>query len=242
MDSPDPKGDSPAYEKAGYVYAFGDNELSLIKFGRTTDLKARKAYIERVCGFVKGISLVAAVKVKACKRLEDIIHQDLAPHRWFFDCGCGQFKRQKGFTRHQEWFQIDNHTASSTLQLWADFGIASCRTDEAPISSANGMTRCLHLRELSHPSHTNLTTTGSSVGENFLIFPLLKSNWKFKSKEGYTHHASPCEAQSKTATTLQVTPSPTNQTTRHRSLQSLRPKTQPKQTSLQSRIFPSPNL
>ena len=121
MDSPDPKGDSPAYEKAGYVYAFGDNELSLIKFGRTTDLKARKAYIERVCGFVKGISLVAAVKVKACKRLEDIIHQDLAPHRWFFDCGCGQFKRQKGFTRHQEWFQIDNHTASSTLQLWADF-------------------------------------------------------------------------------------------------------------------------
>jgi hypothetical protein len=115
------EGNSPADAKAGYVYAFRDNELSLIKFGRTLDLEARKSHIERTCGFVKGVSLVAAVKVKAHKRLEKIIHQDLAPHRRFFDCMCGRSKRSKGFTRHQEWFQIDDNTALRTLQLWADF-------------------------------------------------------------------------------------------------------------------------
>jgi len=121
MDADHFKSNSPAYAKSGYVYAFRDNELSLVKFGHTTDLKTRKAEIERVCGFKKGITLVAAVKVKARKQLEEIIHQDLAPHRWFFDCKCGKSKRQKGFTRHQEWFQIDDNTASSTMQLWADF-------------------------------------------------------------------------------------------------------------------------
>lgn len=121
MNFPDTEGNSPADAKAGYVYAFRDNELSLIKFGRTMNLEARKSHIVRTCGFVKGVSLVAAVKVKAHKRLEEIIHQDLAPHRRFFDCMCGRSKNKKGFTRHQEWFQIDDNTALHTLQLWADF-------------------------------------------------------------------------------------------------------------------------
>ncbi|GAB7332415.1 hypothetical protein MBLNU13_g04225t1 [Cladosporium sp. NU13] len=144
MDADHSKSNSLAYAKAGYVYAFRDNELSLIKFGHTTDLKTRKADIERDCGFVKGITLVAAVNVKACKQLEDIIHQDLAPHRRFFDCKCGRFKRQKGFTRHQEWFQIDDNTASSTMQLWADF------VERRPWSRKLSHRRGTHLKRRWH--------------------------------------------------------------------------------------------
>lgn len=111
----------PALAKEGFVYAFRDNDFQLIKIGSTTSLEKRKADIERKCGFVKGLTLVAAAKVKAYKRLEDIVHQDLAPHRRFFDCACGQSTTNKGFTRHQEYFQIDDAAAVSTLQLWADF-------------------------------------------------------------------------------------------------------------------------
>ena len=126
-----------AYGDEGFVYIFRDNELPLIKIGHTTgSLEARKAHIEKTCGFVKNMSLVAAVKVKAYKRLEKIIHQDLAPYRWFFDCACGRSKTQQGFTRHQEYFEIDVDTAFNTLQLWADFverqpwrSILSCRRD-----------------------------------------------------------------------------------------------------------------
>jgi hypothetical protein len=116
------RGDDPSCTKAGFVYAFRDNELPLIKIGYTTGtLEKRKAQIERDCGFVKSMSLVAAVKVKAYKRLERIIHQDLAPHRRFFECACGESRNQNGFIRHQEYFEIDDTAALSTLQLWADF-------------------------------------------------------------------------------------------------------------------------
>jgi hypothetical protein len=107
---------------SGFVYVFRDNELPLIKIGRTTKaLEARKSFIERNCGFMKELSLVAAVKVKDYKRLEEIMHQDLAPHRRFFDCACGESTTEKGLTRHQEYFEIETDTALSTLQLWADF-------------------------------------------------------------------------------------------------------------------------
>lgn len=111
----------PALAKEGFVYAFRDNDFQLIKIGSTASLEKRKAEIERKCGFVNGLTLVAAAKVKAYKRLENIVHQDLAPHRRFFDCACGQSTTNKGFTRHQEYFQIDDAAAVSTLQLWADF-------------------------------------------------------------------------------------------------------------------------
>lgn len=115
------KGHKSAYGEEGFVYAFRDNELPFIKIGYARDLKKRKAQIEKDCGFVESMSLVAAVKVKAHKRLEKIIHQDLAPHRRFFNCACGEFRNEYGFTRHQEYFEIDDDAASSTLQLWADF-------------------------------------------------------------------------------------------------------------------------
>lgn len=116
------RGDDVSDAKAGFVYAFRDNELPLIKLGRTTKaLETRKAEIERDCRFVKSMSLVAAVKVKAYKQLEKIIHQDLAPHRRFFHCACGESKTAQGYTRHQEYFEIDDNAALSTLQLWADF-------------------------------------------------------------------------------------------------------------------------
>lgn len=115
------KGHNSPYGEEGFVYAFRDNELPFIKIGHARDLEVRKAQIERTCGFVESMSLVAAVKVKAYKRLEQIIHQDLAPHRRFFDCACGESRNQNGFTRHQEYFEIDDNAALSTLQLWADF-------------------------------------------------------------------------------------------------------------------------
>ena len=111
----------PALAKEGFVYAFRDNDFQLVKIGSSTNLEKRKADIERKCGFVNGLTLVAAVKAKAYKLLEDIVHQDLAPHRRFFDCACGRSGNKKGFTRHQEYFQIDDAAAVSTLQLWADF-------------------------------------------------------------------------------------------------------------------------
>ena len=115
------KAHNSAYGEEGFVYAFRDNELPFIKIGLARDLGKRKAQIEKSCGFVESMSLVAAVKVKAHKQLEQIIHQDLAPHRRFFDCACGQSRNRNGFTRHQEYFEIDDDAASSTLQLWADF-------------------------------------------------------------------------------------------------------------------------
>jgi hypothetical protein len=115
------KGHNPAYGKAGFVYAFRDNELPLIKIGYTTKkLEERKSAIEKSCGYINSMTLVAAVEVKAYKRLEEIIHQDLAPHRRFFDCACGGRNKHR-FTRHQEYFEIDDKTALITLQLWADF-------------------------------------------------------------------------------------------------------------------------
>jgi hypothetical protein len=108
--------------REGFVYAFRDNELPLIKIGFTAGtLHARQSRIEKRCGFVKGLTLVDAVKVKAYKQLERIVHQDLAPHRVYFDCACGKIVNKKGFSRHQEYFQIDDDTAQSTLRLWRDF-------------------------------------------------------------------------------------------------------------------------
>jgi hypothetical protein len=116
-----PGVDDLGSDREGFVYAFRDNELPLIKIGFTGSLKARKSSIERDCGFVKKLTLVAAVKVNAYKQLENIVHQDLAPHRVYFDCACGKLANKKGFARHHEYFQIDDKTAWNTLQLWGDF-------------------------------------------------------------------------------------------------------------------------
>jgi hypothetical protein len=82
--------------RKGFVYAFRDNELPLIKIGFTTGvLSARKSCIERNCGFIKELTLVAAVEVNAYKQLEKIVHQDLAPHRVYFDCACGKLGKRR---------------------------------------------------------------------------------------------------------------------------------------------------
>jgi hypothetical protein len=122
LESFKPGVDNTGPAKKGFVYAFRDNDFPLIKFGSTAGtLKARKSHIERKCGFVNGLTLVVAVEVNAYKQLEKIIHQDLAPHRIYFDCACGKTDNQKGFSRHQEYFQIDDNAALSTLQLWGEF-------------------------------------------------------------------------------------------------------------------------
>jgi hypothetical protein len=122
LESFAPGVDGLGSAREGFVYAFRDNELPLIKIGFTAGtLGARQSRIEKRCGFVKGLTLVEAVKVKAYKQLERIVHQDLAPHRVYFDCACGKIVNKKGFSRHQEYFQIDDDTAQSTLRLWRDF-------------------------------------------------------------------------------------------------------------------------
>jgi hypothetical protein len=122
LESFKPGVDDTGPAKKGFVYAFRDNDFPLIKFGSTAGtLNQRRSHIERKCGFVNGLTLVVAVEVNAYKQLEKIIHQDLAPHRIYFDCACGKRDNQKGFSRHQEYFQIDDNAALSTLQLWGEF-------------------------------------------------------------------------------------------------------------------------
>lgn len=106
----------------GFVYALRDEALGLVKIGSTyRDVFVRKTEIERRCNILRGLSLVGFEKVLAYERLEQIIQQDLAPHRWFFNCECGKQTTKQGFTRHQEWFQVDNNTLLRTLRFWAGF-------------------------------------------------------------------------------------------------------------------------
>lgn len=139
MDDFKSKASDPATAKEGYVYAFRDNDFALVKIGFAADWAKRKGHLERNCGFVTGLTFLAAVKVKAHRRLEEIVHQDPAPHRRFFDSACG--KNNKGFTRHQEYFQIDDAAALSTLQLWADF------VEEQPYEQDPSTGRTTGLRE-----------------------------------------------------------------------------------------------
>lgn len=105
----------------GIVYVLRDEDLGLVKIGSTRrTVEERKKEIEHRCNTFNKLIVVGHVVVSAYKRLEDIIQQDLTPHRWFFHCECGKSSKQ-GFTRHQEWFELEDDVALRTLNFWASF-------------------------------------------------------------------------------------------------------------------------
>lgn len=79
-----------ASRRAGFVYAFRDPELPFVKIGSAKYLHTRKGQLEDKCEIIAGLTIVAQVKVVAYRRLEQIIHQDLMPHQWSFDCKHGR--------------------------------------------------------------------------------------------------------------------------------------------------------
>jgi hypothetical protein len=106
----------------GFVYAFRDEALGLVKIGSTSkQIDERRKGIETKCKIRRGLTVIGSERVLAYKWLEKVIHQDLAPHRWFFKCECRKTKDNPKLTQHQEFFLIDDDAALRTLRFWASF-------------------------------------------------------------------------------------------------------------------------
>jgi hypothetical protein len=106
----------------GFVYVFRDKALGLVKIGSTfRKIDERRKDIETRCKIRRGLTVVGFVRVLAYKWLEKVVHQDLAPHRWFFNCECGGTREIPKFTKHQEFFLISDDAAMRTLRFWASF-------------------------------------------------------------------------------------------------------------------------
>ena len=120
--------------KPGWVYAIRDPNLDLVKIGYTTEApplgleeqaghKRLKAF-ERDCKASEAFILggISQVSVLAFRRLEGLIHEDLRPHRWYFECECGMKRGRKMHnTEHHEWYKITDQVAIDTVKLWRDF-------------------------------------------------------------------------------------------------------------------------
>jgi hypothetical protein len=105
----------------GFVYALRDKEFELVKIGCTQHpVAVRGKNIKRDCNMFDHLVFIYQVEVVAYKKLEKIIQRDLQPHRWFVACNC-RTNNLKGYTRHQEYFAIDDNTAIRTLQFWSEF-------------------------------------------------------------------------------------------------------------------------
>ena len=119
--------DKYTHGKAGWVYAIRDPELDLIKIGFTTAERpeTRLKRLRSSCKLPVAAKIVEdpdRVAVLAFKRLEELVHADLAPHRWYFDCECG-LQRGKCLypTEHHEWYELSDDVALQTVRLWRDF-------------------------------------------------------------------------------------------------------------------------
>ncbi|KAG9598558.1 hypothetical protein KCU77_g4169, partial [Aureobasidium melanogenum] len=107
--------------KSAFVYAFRDKDLDLVKIGWALDIEKRKKKLVKSCKITGGlIDVACSERVLAYKRLEKLIQQDLAPHRWFFGCDC-RTDSSKGYVKHQEYFDVSNDVAKRTIKLWSDF-------------------------------------------------------------------------------------------------------------------------
>jgi hypothetical protein len=106
--------------KEGFVYAFLDSELNLIKIGSTINIAERKSKLEGACKITGGLTVIAqSGRMLNYKRLEKLIHQDLAFHQWCFGCYCGTTSSTK-FVTHKEYFDISEEVAKHTFKFWCD--------------------------------------------------------------------------------------------------------------------------
>ena len=114
-------------EKRGSVYVVRDPKLELVKIGFTTDFVEKRVHtIESQCQAASQKWQIehdaSNTPIFAYRRLEKLVHRDLAPHRWYFMCECGSTKGTKsGFTEHQEWFSVSPEIALKTIKLWRSF-------------------------------------------------------------------------------------------------------------------------
>ena len=118
----------------GYVYAFRDPELKLIKFGSTGQfITTRLGHIQSVCKPGKPLEIVAGLELEsflAYEVLEKLIHKYLQPHRWYFNCIHG--KENPTGTRHREYFDISEEAARDVFRVWRNF--MSLHPFDRPIS------------------------------------------------------------------------------------------------------------
>ena len=121
---------SAGSEVTGWVYAIQDPELELVKIGFTT-VKSLPPGHDRYKKILEGCSMplnayiikdVTQRPIPAFRRLEDLVHEDLRPHRKYFDCACGH-RRGSGLydTEHHEWYKIPPEDAVKTIDVWRSF-------------------------------------------------------------------------------------------------------------------------
>ncbi|KAI7285057.1 hypothetical protein KC343_g3583 [Hortaea werneckii] len=119
--------DARTWNKPGFVYVVRDPELKLVKIGFTTEcISDRIRSIGSQCRASSKQWQIEHedqnIPILAYRRLERLVHMDLAPHRWFFLCECGLAKRNGSRpTEHQEWFDVSPEIAIKTIKLWRSF-------------------------------------------------------------------------------------------------------------------------
>lgn len=115
--------DERTWGKTGSVYVVRDPELELVKIGYTTNsVNKRVGKIASQCRASSKewqiIHDASNTPIRAYRRLEELVHRDLAPHRWFFLCKCGSTKVVPNrVTEHQEWFDVSPEVAIKTIKL-----------------------------------------------------------------------------------------------------------------------------
>ncbi|KAI6847851.1 hypothetical protein KC332_g2224 [Hortaea werneckii] len=119
--------DARTWNRPGSVYVVRDPELDLVKIGFTTDcISARVRKIGNQCRASSQQWQIeheaSNIPILAFRRLERLVHTDLAPHRWFFLCECGSTKGSAiRLTEHQEWYDVSPEIAIKTIKLWRRF-------------------------------------------------------------------------------------------------------------------------
>ena len=128
---PLPYTDTTSFGKTGWIYAIRDPELDLVKIGLTREeskLKPADKRFHRLksdCQLSLGAYIIhdpKQIPVQAFRRLEELVHEDLRPHRWYFDCECGLKRGRRLYeTEHHEWYEISDRDAIETIHVWREF-------------------------------------------------------------------------------------------------------------------------
>ena len=109
--------------QVGQVYALRDPELDLVKIGfTTTGVERRREHITRSLGMSKArlrtIAISPDVSVHDYRRLEQAVHQDLRPHRWYLVTTSSGRRSDNRIRATEDWYHISDMVALQTLKLW----------------------------------------------------------------------------------------------------------------------------
>ena len=117
--------DKRFYDKEGWVYAIRDPEIELVKIGFTANPlpEKRLGQLRGTCELSKDAYVIEdlkRVRLLAFKRLEELVHEDLRPHRFYFYCECG-FREGPFYREHHEWYDVSDDMAIRTVRVWTKF-------------------------------------------------------------------------------------------------------------------------